>query len=266
MTEVKPLPAATVTLVRDAADGFEVLMLQRNLRSAFVPGAYVFPGGALDAADGAPQAQALCNSVSDEQASRLLGMARGGLAYWIAAIRESFEEAGLLFAYDESRRMLALDDTGVALRFRRHRDALNNGERGLHEILSAESLMLAADQLVYFSHWITPARSARRYDTRFFAALAPPAQVPLHDNQETIDHIWIRPGVALDRHKREEFSMRLPTVRTLEELAACDSADSVMRAMRAKSSVPEIQPRINSAGIRVLPGEPGYDELAANAG
>ena len=265
MAETTPLPAATVTLVRDAVGGFEVLMMKRNLKSAFVPGAYIFPGGALDALDSTPEMQALCSSVSDEQASSTLGIAVGGLAYWAAAIRESFEEAGLLLAYDGSRRMVALDEAVVAERFRRHRDALNQGERNLTDIMRDERLTLAADQLVYFSHWITPARSSRRYDTRFFAALAPPAQVPLHDNQETIDHVWISPGDALKRNHQGDFSMRLPTVRTLEELAAYETADSVMRAMRAKRSIPKILPLTNSAGVRVMPGEPGYEELSMKA-
>src|SRR5471030_1298892 len=109
MAEITPVPSATVTLVRDAERGFEVLMMQRNLKSAFVPGMYVFPGGAIDKEDHAPELQALCARINDVEASTLLGIERGGLAYWVAVIRESFEEAGLLIAYDATDRLVALD-------------------------------------------------------------------------------------------------------------------------------------------------------------
>ena len=99
-TAVTPLPAATVTLVRDAARGLEVLMMQRSHSLKFMPGVHVFPGGGLDAADGSPEMQSLCAGLGDESASRALGVERGGLAYWVAAIREAFEEAGVLLAYD----------------------------------------------------------------------------------------------------------------------------------------------------------------------
>jgi len=96
MSEITPVPSATVTLVRDSNGGVEVLMMQRRLKSVFVPGMYVFPGGAVDDQDHAPALYELCAQVSDQQASETLGIERGGLDYWVAAIRESFEEAGLL--------------------------------------------------------------------------------------------------------------------------------------------------------------------------
>lgn len=264
MAEITPVPAATVTLVRDAANGIEVLMMQRNLNSGFVPGAYVFPGGALDASDSAPEMRALCRGISDEQASRALGIDQGGLDYWTAAIRESFEEAGMLIAYDAEQRVIPLNNADVAERFHQHRHGLNHGSRSLLDILRGEGLLLAADQLVYFSHWITPVAAPRRYDTRFFAAAAPPAQEPLHDDKETIAHAWVRPGEALDRHQRGSFKMRFPTVRTLEEFAAYDTTASLLRAMRAKRDIPHILPRITGQGRRLLPGEPGYEEMAVH--
>ena len=263
MAEITPVPSATVTLVRDTAAGVEVLMMQRNLQSVFVPGMYVFPGGALDAADGAPELNALCSGMADSQASNTLGIPTGGLAYWTAAIRESFEEAGLLIGYDETAGLVALDTPDLAERYRQHRHALNQGTRGLLEILRAERLTLAVDQLVYFSHWITPVSAPRRYDTRFFVAAAPPAQSPLHDNHETISHVWVRPATALDRHRKNDFKMRFPTTRTLEEFAAYDSVGALMAAMRAKRNIPAILPHISRAGGRVLPGEPGYTDIAA---
>ena len=266
MADITPVPSATVTLIRDAGAGVEVLMMQRNLKSVFVPGMYVFPGGALDAADSAPEICELSSGIDDARASSTLEVASCGLAYWAAAIRESFEEAGLLIAYDEKERMVALDTPGQIERFRQHRHALNQGSCGLLEILRTERLKLAADQLVYFSHWITPVSAPRRYDTRFFVAMAPPEQVPLHDNTETISHVWVRPGEALSRHRRDDFKMRFPTIRTLEEFAAYDTADSLMKAMRAKRNIPTILPRIGKEGGRVLPGEPGYAETETQEG
>lgn len=260
-TEITPLPAATVTLVRDSARGPEVLMMQRNLKSGFVPGAHVFPGGALDAEDDAPALHALCAGMTETEASRMLGIASGGLAYWAAAIRESFEEAGVLVAYDRDKRVIALDQPDLAEQFRRHRHALNAGERGFIDIMRDEALTLAADQLVYFSHWITPVSAPRRYDTRFFITEAPPAQEPLHDNHETISHLWVRPADALDRHRNKQFIMRLPTIRTLEELAAYENTKSLMHGMRNKRDIDANLPLINRSGKYLVPGDPGYDEI-----
>ena len=260
MAEITPVPSATVTLIRDSSAGLEVLLMQRNLKSVFVPGMYVFPGGAVDDADSSAEICGLSSGIDDTKASSTLQVANCGLAYWAAAIREAFEEAGLLLAYDENDRIVALNTQESIERFRAHRHALNHGACGLLEILRAERLKLAADQLVYFSHWITPTSQPRRYDTRFFAAVAPPDQVPLHDNTETISHVWVRPGEALDRHREGDFKMRFPTVRTLEEFAAYDTVDALMKAMRAKRHIPTILPRVPKEGGRVLPGEPGYDE------
>ena len=262
MAEITPVPSATVTLVRDTDAGLEVLMMQRNLKSVFVPGMYVFPGGAVDAADSAPEICELSSGIDDARASSMLGVASAGLAYWVAAIRESFEEAGLLIAYDAEGALVTLDRADLIERYRGHRHELNQGTRGMLEILRAERLTLAVDQLVYFSHWITPVTAPRRYDTRFFVAVAPPAQAPLHDNHETISHAWVRPGEALERHKKEQFKMRFPTARTLEEFAPYQSVDALMQAMRAKRNIPTILPHISRAGARVLPGEPGYAQTA----
>ena len=262
-TEIIPLPAATLTLVRDSAQGPEVLMMQRNLNSGFVPGAHVFPGGALDDADDAPELQSLCAGLADDAASRALGIARGGLAYWAAAIRESFEEAGVLVAYGDADRVVELGQPDLAERFRAHRHALNAGEREFIDIMRAENLRLAADQLVYFSHWITPVTAPRRYDTRFFIAVAPPAQEPLHDNHETISHLWVRPAEALDRYRAKSFIMRLPTIRTLEELAAYDNVATLMQGMRDKRNIDAHLPRINKSGHYLVPGDPGYEATKA---
>ena len=266
MTEVTPLPAATVTLVRDSDDGLEVLMLQRNFQSGFMPGMYVFPGGALDASDYSEEACMLCAGLDDATASGMLKLERGGLAYWIAAIRESFEEAGLLLASDERGEIVALTESAAIERFRAYRDALNAGEQDFIAMLRDEGLRLAADQLAFFSHWITPHGAPRRYDTRFFIARAPAAQDVLHDNVETIAHRWVRPPDALEAHARGKFKMRTPTLHTLELFAPFASADELISAMRKPRDVPALLPRIAKDGRRLLPGDPGYEEAASAAG
>lgn len=261
------MPAATVTIVRDAPQGIDVLMMRRNLKSGFVPGMYVFPGGGLDAADLSFKNNGLCGCLDDTAASAMLGLAADGVAYWAAAIREAYEEAGLLLARDPAGSMLALRDAQAAARFDEHRRRLNAGELDFAAILQAEGLQLAADQLTYFAHWITPVTAPRRYDTRFFMAEAPPEQEPFHDDHETIAATWISPAEALTLHKRGEFEMRTPTVRTLETFADCKDVASLRRSLGSiQGNVRALMPRIGRDGRRYLPGEPGYEEAGTKEG
>ena len=267
-TEPAPaMPAATVTIVRDARDGIEVLMMRRNLKSGFVPGMYVFPGGGLDDADLLFKNNGLCNCLDDASASGMLGVAADGLAYWAAAIREAFEESGLLLARNGAGSLVTLTDAEVAARFDAQRRQLNAGELDFAALIAAESLQLAADQLVYFAHWITPVTAPRRYDTRFFMAEAPPEQEQFHDDHETIAATWISPAGALTLHQRGEFEMRTPTVRTLETFANCNDVASLRRSLDSiQGNVRPLMPRIGKDGRRYLPGEPGYEEAGTKEG
>lgn len=261
-----PMPSATVTIVRDAPRGIEVLMMKRNLKSGFVPGMHVFPGGGLDDSDLLFKNNNLCNCLDDVSASGTLGLGCDGLAYWVAAIREAFEESGLLLARDEAGSLVSLSDQAIAQRFSEHRRRLNAGEVGFPALLQTEHLQLAADTLTYFAHWITPVGLPRRYDTRFFMAEAPEGQEPLQDERETIAATWVSPGDALSLHKRGEFEMRTPTVRTLESFADYDNVANLRRGLAAKRDVRVMLPRIGPDGRRVLPGEPGYEEMDTTAG
>ena len=258
-TEVKPLPAATVTLIRDAPRGVEVLMLQRSLSLAFMPGVHVFPGGALDASDDSPTLQARCVGLDDATASRTLGLEHGGLAYWIAAIREAFEEAGILLAYDAGGEIVTLSGAS-AERYRTHRQAHDKGHGDFTALVLDEGLRLAADRLRYFGHWITPVGSPRRYDTRFFLAIAPGNQDVRHDNREAIAHAWVRPREALELCARETINLRLPTIKTLERFAVCATAAELLAEIESAPEVRALLPRTTRDGRSVLPGEPGYDE------
>ena len=258
-TEIQPQPAATVTLVRDAPRGLEVLMLQRSHSLKFMPGVYVFPGGALDAADSSSEMQAMCAGLEDEAASQALGVERGGIAYWVAAIREAFEEAGILLAYDASGNMVSLHGD-AAERYRAHRSSLDQRRGDFGAIVRDEGLRLAVDRLTYFGHWITPVRAPRRYDTRFFLAVAPERQEARHDNYETIAHVWVRPQEALDLCAKETLNMRTPTIKTLERFAACTTSAALIAEMSSSPEVRALLPRMTADGRSLLPGDPGYED------
>lgn len=266
MVEIIPLPASTVVLVRDSGQGLETLLMQRNHNSGFMAGMHLFPGGGLDAADASGDAVGLCAGLDDAAASRMLGVDRGGLAYWVAAIRESFEEAGVLLAYDGNGDMMMFDRPDRIAHFSGHRRALNAGEIEFNLLLRKEGLRAAVDQLQYFSRWITPEGAPRRYDTRFFVAQAPAAQNALHDNFELIGHAWMNPGAALDKFRSGELKMRTPTVKTLEQFSAYASSQSLLTAMRAQRDIPALLPRIARNGERLLPGDPGYEAAASSQG
>jgi 8-oxo-dGTP pyrophosphatase MutT (NUDIX family) len=261
--------AATVMLVRDASTGggMEVFMLRRNLNSDFVGGAYVFPGGAVDEADRHADLERICQGRSDDAASALLGIPSGGLAYWVAAIRESFEEAGVLLAVPEGGDdVISFADDDTAARFVEHRRAVDSGEVRLIEVCEREHLRLDVDRIHYFSHWITPEGPPRRYDTRFFVAAAPPEQVPLHDDRETIANLWVRPGDALEMHRRAELDLIFPTIKNLEAIGRFDRSEDLLAHAQQISEVPAILPRIvhDEGGMRILlPDDPGYDEAVS---
>ena len=261
-------PAATVMLVRDApvpsgGTSLEVLMVRRNLRSDFVGGAYVFPGGAVDPLDGGPEAEALCAGRTDAGASALLGFDSGGLAYWVAVVRETFEEAGLLLARRAGGPDLLGGDPGEEARFAAERVAVNEGSRRFLDLCRQEGLRLSVGDIHYFAHWITPRGAPRRYDTRFFVAAAPPGQIAAHDAGETIAEVWISPHDALARHRAGEIEIIFPTIRNLQAIGRfATSAALLAAAEEASSAVPAIEPRVvpDGNGMRiVLPGDPGYD-------
>lgn len=251
--------AATVMLLRDGANGIEVCMLQRNLDSDFVGGAYVFPGGAVDPEDGEDAACEICLGRSDADASRLVGVERAGLAFWVAAIRESFEEAGVLLARDGAGHVVSFDRDDVAARFAVHRRAVDSGERRLAEVCSEEHLSLDVGSIHYFSRWVTPFGAPRRYDTRFFVAAAPEGQVALHDDREVIGTRWVTPADALADHAAGHITMIFPTVRTMVALAGFERAADVLAHADAQGPVPAIVPEIHQVdgGLRLeLPGDP----------
>jgi 8-oxo-dGTP pyrophosphatase MutT (NUDIX family) len=258
--------AATVMLVRDGPAGIEVFMLRRTHAAIFAGGVYVFPGGAVDDADRSPEVGAWCDDLADGEASELLGIASGGLAFWIAAIRECFEEAGVLLARRPDGHVVRFDDPTTEDRFLRHRTAVHDGTLRLIDLCADEGLRLATDSIRYVSHWLTPIGERRRFDTRFFLARAPQAQEPLHDDLETIESLWLAPGEALARTARGELAMLPPTMRNLEFLLPHACADDALDAAAEIGRPPLVQPKLRldeqgRVAKIILPWEPGFEAL-----
>jgi len=264
MAEIlSPRPAATVITVRDGAKGYEILMLRRNLQSDFVGGAYVFPGGGVDELDASPAAQRLVFGINDAEASRRLGLESGGLPYYVACLRELFEEAGLLIACDAHGEPVDLSGDDSVRRLAASRREVNAGDVGFIEMMEREGLRLDARGLEYVAHWVTPVGPPRRFDTRFFVALTPPDQVATHDAGETVADQWIRPADALDAHVRGELEMILPTIRNLEAIAHLGSSLEVLDYAKSLVDVVRVEPRIvaRNGEVRILlPGDDGYDD------
>jgi len=229
-----PVPTrdgATVMLVRDGdhpSRPLEVFMLRRHPSTAF-GSVHVFPGGVVDDGDHDPALDGRCPGLDDAGASAQMGLEAGGRAFWVAAVREAFEEAGVLLARTSAGSYVRFDDhPEVDERFDRHRRALHAGERSLLEVLVEEDLALSLTDLRYFSHWITPEGEPKRFDTRFFLARAPEGQVYAHDDGELIGSEWIRPEDALRRHRAGDFAMIGPTIVSLQDIGRFATSDELL--------------------------------------
>ena len=224
---VTPKDAATVMLLRDAPD-LEVFMLRRNFDSVWIAGATVFPGGGVDPGDRDPEWAARCAGWDDARASRAVGRGGGGLGFFVAAVRETFEEAGVLLARDA-------DGTPVdasAAHLSAARAGLNDGTLEFGAFVADHDLVLATDELHVFSHWITPPGGPRRYDTWFFVAAAAEGEYT-HDDDELIASTWVRPAEAVAAADRGEIDLIFPTRKNLEALARFATAAEVLGAASA---------------------------------
>lgn len=256
---IAPRPAATVLTLRDSENGYEILMLRRNVRSEFMGGVHVFPGGAVDEDD----LQDIAFGLNDEAASQRLGISEGGLAYYVASLRELFEEAGLLVACTSDGESVPFTASDDRERLDARRRALNAHEIGFVDMLRDEGLWVDLRGVAYLAHWITPLGPPRRYDTRFFVVLAPNGQLASHDAGETVAERWLRPADALLAHDRGEFEMAFPTVRTLESIAQFREAADVLSYARSLGSVATVEPRIverDGRQVVLIPGDEGFYE------
>ena len=241
-------------LVRDAPD-LEVFMLRRNHDSVWIAGASVFPGGAIDDHDRAPSWTTRTRGWTDERASRALGLAAGGLGFLVGAIRETFEEAGVLLARDRHGRPV----DGGTEELHAERTALNAGRTDFAGVVARHDLVLATDELHVFSHWVTPPGSPRRYDTWFFVGPAPAGRYR-HDDVELIESAWVRPAAALAAADEGTIDLILPTRRNLEAITRFATATELLDAAR-RGNEPDAQGRVrmvteSRAGRRIgLPGD-----------
>ena len=202
-------------------------MLQRTQSAAFLGGAYVFPGGSLDKDDADPHRVV---GITDAEASKRLKLASGGIAYYVAAIRECFEEAGIL---------LACDARGAQIPAARAERLMDYRKRPFRELLEKEDLYIPAGDLAYFGHWITAPGRSRRFDARFFAALAPAGQQGSHDAAETVHDVWISPREALERGARGEIELVNATQQSLKDLARFKDARSAFDYARELTDIEE---------------------------
>ena len=256
----KTRAAASLIVLRDSPRGLEVLMIRRAERPGDQnSGATVFPGGLLDVSDRGHYER--CNGLDDAAASARLGLPADGLHYWVAAVRECFEEAGLLFATDADGSTVDLDalpqDEVVALR-----RALHANQTGMAEVCARFNVRLATDRLAYHSHWITPVGLPKIFDTRFFVTEAPAGQTAVADATETVDLLWMTPAQVLDRSN----GLRLMNVTeiTLKQIATFTKAADAVAWARAQTTVPLNRPRIGQSAKGKRPlnrGDWAYAEL-----
>lgn len=258
-----PSSAATLVLLRDRpAGGVETLLIQRHTASRFGGGDFVFPGGKVEPDDMPANARTLCAGLTPEEAARRLGDVAShdaALGFWVGAIRETFEEVGVLLAYNADGRLLNLSgETGR--RFEAHRQACQHDESAFWTMAREERLTLATDRLVYFAHWITPEESKIRFDARFFAAEFPSGQIASVDNREIVACRWMTPEEALAVGRRGEMAFRFPTIKNLGLLTGASHVAELLSRLDGRA-VPAIRPRLITEGGNqkvLLPGDPGY--------
>jgi len=259
---VKPRPASTILLLRDAAarkvDGksrneIEVFMMVRHYEIDFNSGALVFPGGSVDKGDNDIIANPSLYSGGE-------GMDTGELSFRIAAIRETFEESGILLARPKGSKAL-VDAKHAGEIETAHRTALCENKISFLDVLTEAGMVLALDELVPYAHWITPEGVPKRFDTWFFLAAAPPDQLGAHDGKESTDSIWVSPREALEGGQTGRFKLPFPTTRNLIKLGKQDSVKSAIDDSRGKKIV-EVTPILtktpNGRMLRI-PLEAGYD-------
>src|ERR1700756_1849638 len=252
---VAPRPASTILLLRDskAAKEIEVFMMVRHYEIDFNSGALVFPGGSVDK--------------NDEEILKRTELYSGGegldaaaLSFRIAAIRETFEESGILLA--RPKRSTALVDAKRASEIETaHRAALNERKITFLDMLAQNDLWLALDELVPYAHWITPEGMPKRFDTWFFLAAAPPDQLGAHDGRESTDSIWVSPREALEGGDSGRFKLPFPTTRNLIKLGKQASVNAALEDSRGRDivTVMPVMTRLNGGRQLRIPREAGYD-------
>jgi len=248
----RPVPAATVLLLRNGAAGLEVFMVVRHHRIDFAAGAMVFPGGKVHPADAAPEVLARSTGID--------GLPAEAAAMRVAALREMFEECGVLLARPRGLPHLVtaarLADLGP-----RYRQALESEKTEIGALLAQEDLVLACELLVPFAHWITPELMPKRFDTHFFLAVAPVDQIAIHDGGESVDSVWTTPAAALAEADRGRRTIIFPTRLNLAKLSRSRSVTEAVELAR-RSTIVTVLPWVDTSGeapVLRIPADAGYD-------
>jgi glyoxylase-like metal-dependent hydrolase (beta-lactamase superfamily II)/8-oxo-dGTP pyrophosphatase MutT (NUDIX family) len=250
-----------VVLLRSGAAVLELLMMRRSSTASQFSGAFVFPGGLLEAGDAEPRSLRRVIGMTAAEANARLEVSADGLAYWVAVVRECFEEAGVLLALDRHERPVTREQLA---RWAPQRAALNARQLGFADFLEQEQLLIPAHSIVYAAHWITPPIQQRRFDTRFFIASAPPGQEAAHDDSELVESVWLSPGEVLRRAQRNEMSLTLPTQTLVSSMEKFSSPAVALEQAQALARVPLVRPCIaqGRAGAKVYcSSDPPYAEI-----
>jgi 8-oxo-dGTP pyrophosphatase MutT (NUDIX family) len=246
-------PASTILLLREGKSVIEVFMMVRHYQIEFASGALVFPGGSVDPGDGdIVEDRTLCDAAGGDDVA--------ALRFRVAAIRETFEESGILLARPRGSQDL-IAASHAAIIADAHRAALCEGKVSFREILATNELIPAVDRLAHYAHWITPEGQPKRFDTHFFLAKAPPEQVGAHDGRESTDSIWVSPQEALDGGKSGRFILPFPTTRNLIKLSKQPSVEAALEDAH-RSRVVTVMPVVTRDGDKRrlrIPAEAGYD-------
>lgn len=226
---VTPRKASTIPVIKSSSGKLEVLIMRRHLNDRFLPDYHVFPGGALDQQDYDFRFSEI------ENVKKLYGfdgVSEKYYAHIMCGIRETFEEAGLLFAKDEKGKYPAINTPESVQKFSLYRRQVFEKRFSFSEMLLKENLSPAVDNFFYINRWITPAIFPIRYDARFFTAIAPENQEISHDGDELVDFEWITPNDALLKYRENKIKMVMPTIKTLEFLKEFKKVDDVIKSFR----------------------------------
>jgi 8-oxo-dGTP pyrophosphatase MutT (NUDIX family) len=252
---VAPRQASTVLLLRDskAARELEVFMMVRHHQIEFNSGALVFPGGSVDKNDREIAANPALYSGGE-------GLDADSLGFRIAAIRETFEESGILLARPKGSTAL-VDARRAGEIAAVHRAELNEGKITFLKVLADNAMLLALDELMPYAHWITPEGMPKRFDTWFFLAAAPPDQLGAHDGKESTDSIWVSPREALEGGDSSRFKLPFPTTRNLIRLGMQDNVSAALADSKGRDivTVMPVMTRLNGGRQLRIPKEAGYD-------
>ena len=248
-------PASTVIVLRDDPEGGppDVFMVRRHQGTAFMGGAFVFPGGRVDASDRDTPDDRWCDETALAAARFPDLPADEAIGYHVAAIRELFEEAGVLLARDGGGHFVSLTGADAHSRFAKYRKELHAERCTLRDVVEQEGLRLALDALVPWAHWVTPAmETTRRFDTRFFLTRAPERQAPAHDETETTAGVWISAPAAIARSKADEIMLPPPTWTTLRELEPFASVEAALTHAKGRPIVRREPMFLEQDGRRML--------------